>query len=141
MLPKTKHPKGGASVSSAIMAPTDDTYLETSVDGNDNKIHDALVEKLLTVAAKRVRGMFAKRGRRDKPEGGLFHARDNHGTDRTPDQPSVHTDSSRATESKSVQGKHRRSVKKYDLFRRHDKENGTLDRLPRKPIETLQTAV
>ena len=27
--------------------------------------------------------MFAKRGHRDKTEGGLFHARDNHGTDRT----------------------------------------------------------
>ena len=45
----------------------------------------------------------AKRGRRDKPEGAQFRARDNHGTDRTPDQPSVHTDSSRGTESKSVQ--------------------------------------
>ena len=56
--------------------------------------------------------MFAKRGRRDKPEGGLFHARGTHGTDRTLDQLSVHTDSSRGTESKSVQGKHRRPVKK-----------------------------
>ena len=76
--------------------------------------------------------MFAKRGRRDKPEGGLFHARDNHGIDITPDQPSVHTYSSRGTESKSVQGKQRRPVKKDARFRRHDKENGTLDRLPQE---------
>ena len=140
-MPKTKQPKGGASVGGATTAPTD-THLETNVDRNDNTIHDALVEKLLTVQQNAYQlGMFAKRGRRDKPEGGLFHARDNHGTDRTPDQPSVHTDSSRGTESKSVQGKHRRPVKKDARFRRHDKKNGTLDRLPRKPIETLQSAV
>ncbi|KAI0207836.1 hypothetical protein LSAT2_007488, partial [Lamellibrachia satsuma] len=46
---KTKQPKGGASVGGATTAPTDDTHLETSVNGNDNTIHDALVEKLLTV--------------------------------------------------------------------------------------------
>ena len=49
MIPKTKQPKGGASVGGATMAPTDDTHLETNVDGNDNTIHDALVKKLLTV--------------------------------------------------------------------------------------------
>ena len=80
MRPKTKQPKGGASVGGATTAPTDDTHLETNVDGNNNTIHDALVEKLLTV--------------QQNVEGGQFHARDNHGTDRTPDQPLVHTVSS-----------------------------------------------
>ena len=48
-MPKTKQPKGGASVGGATTAPIDDTHIETNADGNDNTIHDALVEKLLTV--------------------------------------------------------------------------------------------
>ena len=48
-MPKIKQPKGGASVDGATTAPTDDTHLETNVDGNDNTIHDALIEKLPTV--------------------------------------------------------------------------------------------
>ena len=48
-MPKTKQSKGGASVGDATTAPTDDMHIETNADGNDNTIHDALVEKLLTV--------------------------------------------------------------------------------------------
>ena len=48
-MPKTKQPKGGASVGDTTTAPTDDTHLETHVDRNDNTIHDALVKKLPTV--------------------------------------------------------------------------------------------
>ena len=51
-MPKTKQPKGGASVGGATTAPTDDIQLETNADGNDNTIHDALVEKPLTECNK-----------------------------------------------------------------------------------------
>ncbi|KAI0214605.1 hypothetical protein LSAT2_000250 [Lamellibrachia satsuma] len=48
-MPKTKQPKGGTNVGGATTAPTDDTRLETNIDGNDYTIQDALVEKLLKV--------------------------------------------------------------------------------------------
>ena len=71
--------------------------------------------------------MFAKRGLRDKPEGGVFHARDNDGTDRTPDHPAVHTDSSRRTESKTVQGKFDDLSKKMLDFKDTKKMEHSID--------------
>ena len=49
VMPKTKQPKGGASVGGATTAPAVDMHLETNADADDNTILDAFVEKLLTV--------------------------------------------------------------------------------------------
>ena len=49
VMPKTKQPKGWASVGGATTTPAVDTRLETNADADDNTIHDAFVEKLLKV--------------------------------------------------------------------------------------------
>ena len=48
-MPKAKQPKRGTSVCGAATAPADDIHLESNADGNDNRIHDAFVEKLLNM--------------------------------------------------------------------------------------------
>ena len=133
-MPNTKQPKGGPSVGGATTSPTDDTHLETNVDGNDNTIHDALAEKLLTVQQNAYQACLQS-----------AVAEINRRVDCFMRETTTALTELRIrlqyTQSQVEELKVNKSKENIDDLSKKDKENGTLDRLPRKPIETLQSAV